>query len=66
MNLLEIAEKAGLAVGYSQHLATTDELQRFADLVLEAAADECDGLANHQNASPGECAMAVRALKGGK
>jgi hypothetical protein len=45
MNLLELAEKAGLAVGYQQHLATTSELQAFADLVLEEAAKVCEAKA---------------------
>jgi hypothetical protein len=72
MNLLELAEKAGLAVGYQQHLATTEELQAFADLVLEEAAkcaeEQSGGLDDEgggRDPTQMEIAYAIRALKGG-
>jgi hypothetical protein len=66
MNVLELAQEAGLAVGYQQHLATTAELQAFADLVLEEAAMECDERDDSGPNAAGACARAIRALKGGK
>jgi hypothetical protein len=64
MNLLELAQEAGLAVGYSQHLATTAELQAFADLVLEEAAKACEEMATYDTS--GDCAERIRELKGAK
>jgi hypothetical protein len=61
MNVLELAHEAGLAVGYGSHLATTSELERFADLVLEEAAKVCDE--EYRYASGSYCADAIRALK---
>jgi hypothetical protein len=73
MNVLELAQEAGLAVGYENHLATTDELQRFADLVLEEAAKACEELDGYidddgggQDPSQRDCVDAIRALKGAK
>jgi hypothetical protein len=68
VNVLELATEAGLAVGYGNHLATTAELERFADLVLEEAAKACDEVddAWAGEAAALECAERIRALKVGK
>ena len=77
MNIIELAKQAGwseLSLSMIQGCEDEKRLERFAALVLEEAANVCDGVAyTHQNASmlgPEQnalkCAATIRALKGAK
>ena len=78
MNIKQMVKQAGFEQvmrhrdGSSTVLPTT-MFERFAALVLEEAAKACDELAELSRTSPtdsmwqhGECAAAIRALKGAK
>ena len=76
MNIIELAKQAGwseLSLSMIQGCEDEKRLERFAALVLEEAAKVCDELAELSRTSPtdsmwqhGECAAAIRALKGAK
>ena len=81
MNIKRMAEIAGMTRRPADwqcrapywDVVIDPELEHFADLVLEEAAKVCDELAELSRTSPtdsmwqhGECAAAIRALKGAK
>jgi hypothetical protein len=74
MNIIELAEKAGMTRRPADRqcrapywdVVIDPELERFADLVLEEAAVECDKRAHAGDAGALMAARAIRALKGAK
>ena len=71
MNLEELAREAGFRLDVTSGSVNTHRLTRFAALVLEAAARECDAefwrltkaRGGDAAVAAGECAAAIRALK---
>jgi hypothetical protein len=69
MNIIELARRAGIAKHGLGYTCWEGQLERFAALVraaaLEEAADICDRVNNYDNPmTAGDCADAIRALKG--
>lgn len=71
MNIIELAKQADLSAmtadGHCREdywTATRQELERFANLVLEEAAVECDKRKHAGDAGALMAARAIRALKG--
>lgn len=76
MNIEQIARECGLQVDRYQisHLVTIEQLQKFANAILEEAAKECDAKERKkwellydggklEGVGPLDCAAAIRAKK---
>ena len=69
MNIIELAKKAGFKQRHNapnEWWMLTPDVERFAALVLEEAAVECDKRAHAGDAGALMAARAIRALKGAK